>query len=153
MGFFRRTQPTEDREYMPPPLDVYERADDMPMGGERSERTPIAFAPKPDELVRGTEWTRPVATRSAGPDEGAWTVPQTLPWTLEPPTSAGFYWYREIDTAPVHGAVVLRFGGSLSVRRRRGDAALYVSVAALKRAWSGPVPIPAGVELELMECA
>jgi hypothetical protein len=79
----------------------------------------------------------------------------SVPWTSEPPLTAGLYWWRwrGLDARLQHAAQprlcsVVDFGGHLSVLARGADSSKYITVAALARDWAGPVPIPEGVKLE-----
>jgi hypothetical protein len=84
--------------------------------------------------------------------------PLSVPWTNEPPTRPGMYWWRVRGLEPrleravrPHLCAVVDFGGRLSVRTRKGDSSAFISVSALARDWAGPCPIPEDAALEDLE--
>jgi hypothetical protein len=86
--------------------------------------------------------------------------PLSVPWTNEPPTRPGLYWWRVRGLEPrleravrPHLCAVVDFGGRLSVRTRKGDSSAFISVAALARDWAGPVATPEDLKLEDLELA
>jgi hypothetical protein len=85
-------------------------------------------------------------------------VAPSLPWSSEAPTQPGLYWWRvrgldrrlrEVIQPKL--AMVVLFGGTLSVRTRKGDSSAFVSVSALARDWAGPLPLPEDARLEDLE--
>jgi len=81
-------------------------------------------------------------------------VPIFVPWTGQPPHQAGLYWWRgPMSQGRPLLAVVLEFGGRLSVRARRGDACLWTGVSVLQRQWAGPLPLAEDMLLEDLEVA
>jgi hypothetical protein len=136
------------------------RADNVNVSGPytsgQSVLTPtvevVALEPKPDELVnavaRAGEWTR-----SSRVDREAHGSALSAPWLMQPPMVPGLYWWRPL--APVVGearlGAVTTFGGSLVVRRRKGDSSSYITVGVLAREWAGPIAIPADAKLEDFE--
>jgi hypothetical protein len=123
MSLFRRDKPEEH--------------DDEPMSAVLDVHT-VEFAPKPAELVRAVEQTRP----------------GVVPWSATPPREAGLYWWKPVDyfgDLPPLLCVVVDFGGVLSVRTRRGGTIEWRTVGALYRQWAGPVPLAAGMRLEHLD--
>ena len=76
-----------------------------------------------------------------------------LPWTTDPPTTPGLYWWRPNplgdlpDDMAVH-EVVVDFGGRMCVVTKKGDSTMYSGVSSLAREWAGPIGVPEGVNLE-----
>jgi hypothetical protein len=85
-------------------------------------------------------------------------VAPSVPWTSNPPTQPGLYWWRMRglerrlrEVVQPKLAMVVLFGGTLSVRTRKGDSSAFVSVSALARDWAGPLPLPEDARLEELE--
>ena len=135
MGWFKR-QATDD--------DV---ADDVPLSAvlgvreiepdEWQRPARVEFAPKPLDLVR------------AARIEPEPQLPLSVPWSETPPDRAGVWWWTAVGVeARPRLAVVIDFGGRLSIRHHKGSASTFVAVSALARHWAGPVAVPHGVDLE-----
>jgi hypothetical protein len=126
------------------------------------DRSPYQFEPKPAEFVeaaqRNAEWTRPVEPVVRAAPAPVLDRAPSVPWSSEAPTQPGLYWWRmrglerrlrEIVQPKL--AMVVLFGGTLSVRTRKGDSSAFVSVSALARDWAGPLPLPEDARLEDLE--
>jgi len=112
--------------------DKPDEPDDEPLSAVLEVRT-VDFAPKPADLVR-----------AAG----------VVSWSASPPREAGLYWWKPVDyfgDLPPLLAVVVDFGGLLSVRTRRGGTIEWRTVGALYRQWAGPLPLAAGMRLETLD--
>lgn len=141
MSWFRREATVDDRDPQLP-MEVHERVHSIP--DAPYARSTVAFAPKPDDLVQATEWTRPVPVVTPRAD------PLTVPWTHEEPKQSGVYWFVGAGQMKVGQCVVIDFGGRLCVRESRADSVKYTSVGMLDRHWAGPIPIPEGYPLEAL---
>jgi hypothetical protein len=106
-------------------------------------------AEQPFETVYEPLPAEPATPKQASP---------SVPWTSDPPAQPGLYWWRVRglerrlrEVVQPKLAMVVLFGGTLSVRTRKGDSSAFVSVSALARDWAGPLPLPEDARLEDLE--